>query len=105
VRRLVDAGSRVSVASRRGLAGERLAVIVPERGPGMGQDDVRMFIQDTDATLQVVRMVQIVVGYPLEQGRSGELEDSVEIGKRAEVLFVAMIADARVAFGKGPAYL
>ena len=80
-------------------------MIVDERGPGVSQDDVGIIVQDTHAGLQIAWMIQIVVGRPLEQGRSRELEDSVEIGNRAQVPAIPEVADTWVALGERLAYL
>jgi hypothetical protein len=49
-------------------------------------------------------MIQIVVGGPFEERRSGELEDSVEIGNRTQILFVSYVTDTWVALSERPAY-
>ena len=97
VRCFWNARSGIDAVSRRWIDREGRASIVHERSLGVSQDDVRVFIQDTNAGLYIARVIQIVVGCPLEKARAGKLEDPVEIGYRAEVFLIAVVANTGVA--------
>src|SRR6185437_1956830 len=85
---------------------DQFAVRIDPVGAREGQDRPRIGVQRGHATLEEPGGVDVVVGRPFEVGgRAGEIERQVPVGAAADVLGVAVVADARVARGERAAYL
>ena len=59
----------------------------------------RVLVERGDAALEIGRRHQVVVRRPLEVATGRLLEDAVEVRRRADVVLVALVAEARIGGG------
>src|SRR5262249_15335529 len=97
VRPVTPSSGRVDETPRLLFEGEELASFVNESGPCMGQDDVWILVEQPDKCLEIVGMVEVIMGGPLEEGRRRELEYPIVVWVSPQVPLIASVTNAGVA--------